>query len=37
MFPTAARCLAITPIIAAAFFWYPSNGPIRFAISADLR
>ena len=37
MLPTAARCFAITPIIAAAFGRYPSNGPMRFATSADLR
>ena len=37
MFPTEARCFAITPSIAAAFFWYPANEPIRAAISADLR
>ena len=37
MFPTAARCFAITPSIAAAFCWYPANEPIRAAISADLR
>ena len=37
MFPTAARCIDMTPIIAPAFGWWPANGPMRPAISADLR
>ena len=37
MLPTAARCLRITRSMASAFFRYSSNGPIRLAISADLR
>ena len=37
MLATAARCLRITRSIASAFFGYSSNGPMRPAISADLR
>ena len=37
MLPTAARCFAITPTMAARFSAYPTCGPIRWATSADLR